>query len=149
MSVSDCDIVIRSAEADDYDRLLELWLAAGLSIRPKGRDSREAWTAQLAHFPTLYLVAEADGVLVGSILGTHDLRKGWINRLVVHPDFRRRGLAQRLIVACESAMAALGIEIFAAMIEHGNDSSVAVFEKAGYVADVPVHYYRKRLRTDI
>lgn len=142
-------IAIRTAKADDYDRLRTLWSAAGLSIRATGRDSREAWIAQLAHFPTLYLVAEADGAIVGSVLGTHDWRKGWINRLVVHPDYRRRGLGQRLIATCESALAELGIEIYAALIEEGNDASVAVFEKAGYVADVPVHYYRKRVREDI
>jgi len=28
-------------------------------------------------------------------------------------------------------------------------ASAAVFERAGYVADVPVHYYRKRSRPDI
>lgn len=142
-------ITIRPAKADDYNRLRALWSAAGLSIRPTGRDSREAWIAQLAHFPTLYLVAEADGGIVGSVLGTHDWRKGWINRLVVHPDCRRCGLGKRLIATCESALVELGIEIHAALIEEGNDVSVAFFEKAGYVADVPVHYYRKRVREDI
>lgn len=143
------DISIRPATMDDYERLRALWAAAGLPSRLTGRDSREAWIAQLVHFPTLYLVAEADAVMVGSVLGTHDWRKGWINRLAVHPDFRRRSLAQRLIATCESALVELGIEIHAALIDVGNDASVAIFEKAGYVADVPVYYYRKRLRKDI
>lgn len=142
-------ISIRPARTDDYERLRALWSEAGLPSRLTGRDSREAWIAQLVHFPTLFLVAEADGVMVGSVLGTHDWRKGWINRLAVHPDYRGQGLGHRLIATCESALVELGIEIHAAMIDVGNDASVAVFEKAGYRADVPVHYYRKRLRQDI
>jgi hypothetical protein len=51
--------------------------------------------------------------------------------------------------ACERALAECGIEIIAALIEHGNDGAVALFERGGYVADVPVHYYRKRRRPDI
>lgn len=142
-------ISVRPAKANDYDQLRALWSAAGLPSRLTGRDSRDAWSAQLTHFPTLYLVAEADGVIVGSVLGTHDWRKGWINRLAVHPAYRGQGLGHLLIATCESALVELGIEIHAALIDVGNDASVAVFEKAGYVADVPVHYYRKRLRKDI
>ena len=36
-------------------------------------------------------VAEAGGELVGVVLGTHDGRKGWINRLAVAPAYQRRG----------------------------------------------------------
>ena len=73
----------------------------------------------------------------------------WINRLAVDPAFRKRGVAKRLLLACEAAPNELGIEIVAALIEHGNEASVAAFESAGYQADVPVHYYRKRRRPDI
>ena len=33
--------------ADDYPRIMALWQAAGLHIRSKGRDSREAFERQL------------------------------------------------------------------------------------------------------
>ena len=126
-----------------------LWAAAGMPARLSGRDSREAFLRQLRHYPTTYLAAEHDGQLAGVVLGTHDQRKGWINRLAVHPACRRRGLARRLLRACEQALYDLDIEIVAALIEHGNFASAATFESAGYTADVPVHYYRKRRRPDI
>jgi len=37
--------------------------------------------------------------LVGSVLASHDERKGWLNRLAVAPNHRRRGPARRLIAA--------------------------------------------------
>ena len=77
------------------------------------------------------------------VFGTHDRRKGWINRLAVRPGYRRQGVARRLIEACEQALYAQGIGITAALIERDNAVSVDLFTDAGYVADVPVHYFVK------
>ncbi|MFH1747121.1 MAG: GNAT family N-acetyltransferase [Planctomycetota bacterium] len=140
----DATIDIRSIRPDDYPAIVRLWEAAGLSTRPAGRDAEPAFQKQLPHFPTTYLVAEHEGRIVGVILGTHDQRKGWINRLAVHPQWRRRGVALQLIEACEEAFEELGIGIVAALIERGNDYSVEFFRAAGYVTDVPVHYFVKR-----
>jgi GNAT superfamily N-acetyltransferase len=117
----------------DYERVIALWGAAGLSHKPNGRDTREAFAQQLASgLQTVIGVETEAGELVGVVLTTHDGRKGWINRLAVHPDYRRQG-----------------IEIFAAMVEPGNNESVALFAAAGY-ADWPgLHYFSKRDRPDI
>ncbi len=133
----------------DYAAVRQLWQQTGLPIKPTGRDSQAAVLRQLEQFPSTYLVAEQHGQLVGVVLGTHDGRKGWINHLAVHPDHRRQGLAQRLLAACEQALHAQGIEIIAALVEKDNASSAAFFERAGYAADVPIFYYRKRTRPDI
>ena len=68
----------------------------------------------------MFLLAEADGRLVGTVLGTHDGRKAWINRLAVSPAFRRRGIARLLVAEVEARMAALGLDIIAALIESQN-----------------------------
>lgn len=141
--------VIRPLRSDEYASVCTVWQAAGLPTRAAGRDSADAFARQLERNSTTYLAAELDGRLVGVVLGTNDGRKGWINRLAVDPAHRKRGVAKRLLLACEAALGELGIEIVAALIEHGNDASVAAFESAGYQADVPVHYYRKRRRSDI
>ena len=80
---------------------------------------------------------------------THDGRKGWINRLAVHPSHRRQGLGRALIRAAEASLREQGIEIFAALIEPGNDVSLAVFEAAGYQDWPGIHYVSKRDRPDI
>ncbi|MFH0982396.1 MAG: GNAT family N-acetyltransferase [Planctomycetota bacterium] len=144
-----CPLCIRPANNEDYEAIMALWSAAGLATRPQGRDGRAAFTEQLKYFRPCYLVAEVQGVLVGVVLGTHDRRKGWINRLAVDPRFRRRGIAARLIAACEEALRAEGMEIIAALIEEGNEASIRTFEQSGYRNDVPARYYRKRIREDI
>jgi len=142
-------IRVRPMRPDDYPAVRRLWERTGLPIKPTGRDSQAAVLGQLKQFSSTYLVAEQQGRLVGVVLGTHDGRKGWINHLAVHPDHRRQGLAQRLLAACEQALGAQGIEIIAALVERDNAHSAAFFERAGYAADVPVLYYRKRSRPDI
>ncbi len=101
-------ITVRHLTAADYDAVRALWEAAGLHIRPVGRDSREAFAAQLASGCQIAIGLEAveggQTRLVGVALATTDSRRGWINRLAVHPDYRRRGLGLRLIRECERVL---------------------------------------------
>jgi ribosomal protein S18 acetylase RimI-like enzyme len=143
------NIMIRPLNAADYDAVREVWRAAGLAVRPTGRDARVPFLRQLRQFPTTYLAAELDGRIVGAVLGTHDGRKGWINRLAVRPDCRRRGIARKLLAACEAELQRLGIEIVAALVEADNADSAAMFRAAGYRDDVAVAYFRKLARPDI
>jgi ribosomal protein S18 acetylase RimI-like enzyme len=143
------DCRIRPARDEDYKEIVSVWKASGLPFSPTGRESREAFAVQLQHFPTSYLVAEFGGRIIGVILGTHDRRKGWINRLAVVPEHRRRGVAGKLLASCEAAIHAQGIEIIGALIEPENEDSSVFFERSGYLNDVPARYYRKRQRRDI
>ena len=116
--------------------------------RTKGRESRRAIRSQLRIARNRYLGA-FDGVqLVGAVLGTHDGRKGWINRLAVHPDYRRRHLASRLVRSCERGLRAQGIQMFAALIEPCNAASEAVFRHLGYEIR-PILYARRKSRPEI
>lgn len=134
---------IRHLRSSDYDDLIGLFEACGLDPRTRGRDSRTSIVRQLRVNRGTYLVALEGPRLVGAVLGTHDSRKGWINRLAVHPDYRRRGVAKRLVRACERALRATGLEMFAALIEPGNDASEAVFRSLGYEI-LPILYARKK-----
>ena len=136
-------IPIRQAVTGDYDQIVEVWMSAGLPVCLAGRDRREAFDRQLGRFPTLYLVALDGDQIVGVVLGTHDERKGWINRLAVRPAYRRRGIAEALLEACDDAFRAVGVDIVAALIGPENVGSCALFERLGYRTDVPVKYYRK------
>jgi len=65
-------------------------------------------------------------------LGTHDGRKGWINRLAVAKDFRRQNIAFKLVAAVESRLNIIGIDITACLIEPENTASKSFFYKMGY-----------------
>ena len=142
-------VTIRRIRPQDYQALIALWKRSGLSFRPTGRDRYESIIEQVKVFGDLYLLAECDGKVVGSVMGAHDSRKGWINRLAVDPDCQRKGIARKLVAECEARLCAEGIEIIAVLVEEDNETSCRFFESCDYLADVPVRYYRKRFRNDI
>jgi ribosomal protein S18 acetylase RimI-like enzyme len=137
-------MTIRRLELADYDALFTLWQRAGLtSLKPNGRDSREAFAQQLASGVQTVLGLENDRQLIGAVVATHDGRKGWINRLVVDPAHRRQGHARRLIAAAEATLKAQGMHVIACLIEGWNETSLALFQGKGYVPG-DVCYLSKR-----
>lgn len=138
-------LVVRLLGLEDYDRFMSVWRSAGLhSLRPKGRDSRAAIARQLATGTHTLLGLELKGELVAVVLATHDGRKGWINRLCVQPLYRRRGYGALLVAEAERVLRDQGMTVIAALIEPGNDASLALFSNLGYVESTGLHYVSKR-----
>ena len=145
---SKLDLNLRDFRIEDYDQVIGLWRACGLPFRPGGRDSRERIAKEIEKPTALFLVVECEGDIVGTLFGTTDGRKGWINRLAVRPDHQRRGLAKRLVKEMERRFEALGLEVFSCLIEDHSDPSMRLFEEIGYKEDPGVHYFSKRLSKD-
>lgn len=142
------DWTMRSLQPSDYDALIGLWQHAGLPFKPEGRDARGPFERQLAQSTAIYLGAFQGETLIGAVLGTHDGRKGWINRLAVHPRYRGRGIGRALVEAVEAQLNERGIEIVAALIEDWNEPSFQVFAALGYIHHPDIHYLSKRGRPD-
>lgn len=139
---------IRFLVIDDYDELLNLWQDSGLPCRPRGRDSRQAIEREMRRPETCFLGMFNGAKLIGAVLGTSDGRKGWINRLAIAPEYRRRGLGNILIEECEKFLDSLGLKVIAALIEGDNKASFAAFKKAGYSYADDIAYYSKRSSID-
>ncbi len=141
-------IRVRRLRLSDYEAVITVFDVCGLRPRLRGRDSRTAFARQLRANRTLYLGAFDGTRLVGTVLGTHDTRKGWINRLAVIPEYRHLGVATRLVNACERGLRQQGLSIIAALIDEDNRVSQALFERRGYeTADI--RYYRRKFRGEI
>jgi len=137
-------MIIRQLVIEDYDELVVLWREAGLSYRPNGRDCRDKIANEIAGKTSIFLVAESRERIIGSVLGTHDGRKGWINRLAVLPSYQQQGVATALVAAVEKELSDLGIEIVACLIEEWKKNSAVLFSKLGYRCHSDIHYYSKR-----
>ena len=140
-------ILIREFCIEDYDAVMALWGKAGLSYRPRGRDSRQRIESQIKRDETIFLVAEMNRTVVASILGTHDGRKGWINRLAVDPELHRQNIARRLVAEVEDRLSQAGIEVTACLIEEANAESIRFFQRLGYER-YEVAYFSKRRNPD-
>ncbi len=94
---------IRACRPADVGAVLELWHQAGAtpSITDTADDLRR--TVDGGHV----LVAEVEGQIVGSIIGTFDGWRGNIYRLAVLPAYRRRGVARALVAEVEKRLTSI------------------------------------------
>ena len=136
---------IRTLTISDYDETVKLWTDAKLPFKPKGRDSKEAIAAQMKTNPEFFLGAFEDSHLVGTVVLSSDVRKGWINRLAVHPGHRRRGVAKALIAEAERILRKHGVRIFCVLIEDYNIISRKLFRECSYVEHHDIKYFSKRV----
>lgn len=143
------NLIIREYSIEDYDSLIKLWNLSELPYKPKGRDKKENITKEIKQKRSIFLLLELEGELIGSILATHDGRKGWINRLAILPEYRKSGFATKLIKEAEKKLINAGIGIIACLIEDWNTSSMKFFKKSGYKSHIDIIYFTKRIHEDI
>ncbi len=120
-----------------------------MTYRPNGRDSKLAIVVQMSRDPELFLGAFEKGKLVGSTIASFDGRRGWINRLAVVPEARRRGIGRQLIERAEKLLRQRGAMIIGANIERENAASLKLFESSGYKIHHDIYYVSKRDREDV
>jgi len=137
-------VEIRRLVPDDYEKMIRLWEEAGLPYKPKGRDSRESIEKQMKENPDFFIGAFDGERLIGTVIASFDGRKGWINRLAVHPEYRRRGIGQLLIRKAETVLKEKGAWVICALIERENKPSLSLFEKCGYKPSNDIVYVSKR-----
>jgi len=135
---------IRKLTMYDYEEMINLWVKADLPYKPKGRDSKKAIAEQIQANPQFFLGAFDEDRLVGTAIISCDARKGWINRVAVDPDCRRRGIAKILIAESEKILRKQGVRIFCALIERDNKASRQLFRKCDYVEHGDIIYFSKR-----
>ena len=138
------DYPIRPLDISDYEEMIRLWQISGLPFKPQGRDSRENMAGNFKRMETCFLGMFDGKRLIGTVVGTSDGRKGWINRLAVDPDYRGRGLAQKLISECEQFLYEQGLKVIACLIEEWNTPSLSAFRKAGYSITDDILYCSRR-----
>ena len=140
---------IRRAEREDIDNIVSLWNRAGLHYQPIGRDSRANLEREIDDPSVDVLVAFSDRMMIGTVIGTNDGRKGWVNRLAIDPDHRGKGVAQALVGRVEVCFKARSLKIYCCLINAGNGPSQCLFERIGYDRHPEVIYYSKKIDPDV
>ncbi len=78
------------------------------------------------------LVAEADGRIVGSLIAGWDGWRGNMYRLAVLPEYRRRGIALRLVAEGERRLREQGAIRIGAIVLRDHPDAVGFWQAAGY-----------------
>jgi ribosomal protein S18 acetylase RimI-like enzyme len=77
-------------------------------------------------------LALESGVPVGCIIAEEKDRRGYLGRLAVDPNLRRRGLARRLMLAGEGFARRQGLKIAEVQVRIALSGNIALFGSLGY-----------------
>ncbi len=129
----------------DYPAALELWRSAGRGVNVGRSDTLPEIEKKLQRDPDLFLVAEADGRLVGTVIGGYDGRRGLIYHLAVAAPFRKLGIGAALMDEVEARLRARGCLKSYLLVLPDNHEAAAYYEKRGWQA-MDVTLYGKELQ---
>ncbi len=139
------EITMRQFEFDrDFAAARDLWLRSEPGIHLGASDTPEEIRKKLARDPDLFLVAEADGSLVGTVIGGYDGRRGLVYHLAVEPAYRQRGVGTALMEKLERRLRTLGCIRAYLMVVNGQDDICRYYEARGW-GRIPVMTYGKNL----
>ena len=124
------EVSIRECRTYDVPDVLSLWVEADavVSKTDTAADVRRALETPAA----LFLVAEIEGRIIGTVIGSFDGWRGNIYRMAVHPDYRRQGVARSLLEGLEGFFDIQGVKRVTALVESEHPWAVGFWEAAGY-----------------
>jgi ribosomal protein S18 acetylase RimI-like enzyme len=123
---------VRPFQMGDYEAIYALWRDAGEGVSLRPSDQREEIAKKLDRDPDLFLVAEAEGQVVGVVLGAWDGRRGWLHHLAVHTAHRQQGIATALIRAVEAGLRARGCLKVNLLVSRTNQAAKCLYVSLGY-----------------
>lgn len=116
--------------AAQFDGVRALWEKVFPNDPPWNR-AEAAIPEKLAVQPELFLVAESDGLVIGTAMAGYDGHRGWLYTIAVSPDFQRKGIGSELLAEAEERLATLGCGKINLQIRAGNEAVVAFYHRHG------------------
>jgi len=130
---------------EDYPAARLLWENAGPGIQLRRSDDPDEIQKKLQHDPELFLVAEADGKILGTVLGGFDGRRGMVYHLAVTGSSRKQGIGELLMDELERRLKSKGCIRCYLLVTVENEGAMRFYEKRGWAHMKNVTTYGKDL----
>lgn len=138
-------MVIRKMKIEDYDNVYDLWMSCvGMGLNNLD-DSKEGIDKFIQRNPDTCLVAEKDSQIIGVIMVGNDGRRGYIYHTAVRPNYRRMGIAGKMVDEAMNELSALGINKAALVVFDRNSAGNAFWETQGFTVRDDLIYRNKAL----
>lgn len=124
---------IRPFTQPDSEAVVNIWQQCGLVV-PWNNPHKDI-ARKLKVNPELFLVAELDGHLAGTVMGGYEGHRGWINYLAVLPEFQKRGVGRGLMHNVEAKLIKLGCAKINLQVRKGNTAVIQFYGHLGYHID--------------
>ena len=114
---------------DDYDGALKLWGSMEVGVQVGRSDTPEEIQRKLQRDPDLFLIAETNNVLIGTIIGGFDGRRGMVYHLAVQSNFREQGIGSLLLAEVEKRLKAKGCRKCYLLVTADNTDAAQFYEQ--------------------
>ena len=130
----------------DYKPVFELWQSIESGVHTGRSDTPAEIEKKLTRDPDLFLVAELDGSIIGSVIGGFDGRRGLIYHLAVAAPLRGMGIGSHLMAEVESRLRAKGCLKCYLLVTHDNSEVGHYYQGHGWQHMHDILLYGKELQ---
>ena len=108
--------------------------------------SENSIASELKNPLSLWLVAEEEGCVLGYIGSQTVMGEADMMNLAVHPDYRRRGIARKLVLELIEQLKTQGSHILILEVRASNDPAIALYTDLGFtqVGRRPNYYFKPK-----
>jgi len=117
---------VRAIVIGDYNNLVSFWKK---NYFVNEMDSFERFKLFLNKNPDLSVLMEDNGKIVGTVLGSFDGRRGYIQKLVIDKNHRKKGVGKQLVEEVIKKFKSLGVLYIPISCEEENE---AFYNKCGF-----------------
>jgi ribosomal protein S18 acetylase RimI-like enzyme len=117
---------------NDYFPALKLWESIDMGINVGRSDTPEEIQKKLKRDPDLFLVAELNEEIIGTVIGGYDGRRGMIYHLAVHETVRGQGVGAMLLNEVEKRLQAKGCVKCYLLVVADNERAIHFYENRGW-----------------
>jgi ribosomal protein S18 acetylase RimI-like enzyme len=130
----------------DYETVCALWRSIERGVHTGRSDTQAEIEKKLARDPDLFLIAEAEGVIIGSVIGGYDGRRGLVYHLAVASACRRLGVGSKLMEELESRLRAKGCLKCYLLVTSDNPEAELYYQHRGWQHMDSIRLYGKELQ---
>ncbi|MHC4211950.1 MAG: GNAT family N-acetyltransferase [Planctomycetota bacterium] len=123
---------VRQLSAEDLEQVLDLWNGAeGIGL-DNDCDTKNRIALYLQRNPGMSFCAWADGRIIAAVLCGHDGRRGYMQHLVVAPEYRGKGIGRTLVNKVMAKLRILGIRRCNIFVYTHNTDALRFWEYLGW-----------------
>ena len=129
----------------DYQQVYELWSSIEKGVHIGRSDSQTEIEKKVSRDPELFLVAEYQNKIIGSVIGGYDGRRGLIYHLAVDASFRGHRIGSRLMDEVEARLRAKGCLKCYLLVTADNVEVENYYRQRGWQQMDSIHLFGKEL----
>jgi ribosomal protein S18 acetylase RimI-like enzyme len=124
---------IRAYQEPDISSVVAIWERCGLVV--PGNDPHRDIATKARFQPDLFLIAQLDWRIVGTVMAGYEGHRGWLNYLAVDPEHQRKGYGRLLVEAAEKRLKELGCPKVNLLVREKDKVPLAFYRAVGYVTE--------------